>query len=286
MTFLHAMLLSLLQGATEFLPVSSSGHLLIARELFGVEEGDNVVFTVLVHFGTLLAIALVFWPELRNLVGYACFGGLRLSAREGLRAAWLRDSHGRMIVAIILATIPTALIGLGAKDFFEGLYEDPERVHWAGYALCATALLLAVTRWCARGEAAADDLSVTATTFPLWIAVAIGIVQGMAIVPGISRSGSTIAAALILGLSRRQAGEFSFLIAVPAVTGAVVLELPKMLDGAAGLSLSVGLMALVVSAASGWFFLKVLLRFVRGGQFAYFAIYCMAVGIWVVVRFS
>jgi len=282
MTSLQALLLSLLQGATEFLPVSSSAHLVLAQRLFHL-KGNNLAFDVLVHVGTMLSILLVFRTRLLDLVAFALAEGWRMTAREGVKKAWTVDPRGRMIVAILLATIPTGAIALVAKDFFEGLFMAPDKIGWA---LCITGMLLAST--VLRRPHPDDRPGRPATAedppFPLWAAFAIGIMQGIAVAPGISRSGSTIAVALLLGLRRKQAWEFSFLISIPAILGALILETKDLTTGAS-VSLPTGILSLVTACVVGWVCLKVLQRVVRGGQFPFFSLYCFAVGIWAILWF-
>jgi len=283
MTPFQAFLLSVLQGATEFLPVSSSGHLVIAEALLEKDATPlkgELLFYVLAHVGTLLSIVFVFRQQLLRLIRYVFVEAWDFPARGGPKGTWLEDSRGRLILAILLATAPTCVIGVLGKQRFEALFGSP---HSVGWALCITAALLAATLFVKprRGE----DPESGNVSFPLWKAVLVGVMQGFAITPGISRSGSTIAVALLLGLDRRTAGEFSFLIAVPAIMGAVVLESLKFSATDTALSLPAGILAVAVSAVAGYVFLRLLLRFVRGGQFGYFAIYCLAVGIWAICWF-
>ncbi len=287
MSALDAIWLSLVQGATEFLPVSSSGHLVLARQMLGNGVGridDNVLFAIVVHVGTLLAVVAVYRHQLTELLRYACVDGWRETRRQGARAAWLIDPTGRAIVATALATVPTAELGLWGRNYFESLFNAPHRVGWA---LLATGLLLALT-WRHRrpqNGAPAPAGAPAYAPFPLWIALAVGIAQGMAITPGISRSGATISIALLLGLDRKTAGDFSFLIFIPAMCGAFLVRFlefdPASLTTDPGLA-GVLALALVVSAVSGWLCLNLLLRFVRGGQFCYFAVYCFIIGGWAI----
>ncbi len=210
MDFLSAIILSLIQGATEFLPVSSSGHLALAGHFFDVNPESNVPFAVLVHLGTLLAIVYVFKTDILRLIGFVLRDGWKKPDEASLMSNWTRDARGRMAVCVILATIPTAIIGLFFRDFFEGLYDKPLTV---GCALLVTAALLGSTFL----KRANDEDETEGLNFPFCMAIIIGCVQAGAIVPGISRSGSTIAIAILLGLNRRLAGEFSFLIAIPAI---------------------------------------------------------------------
>jgi len=283
MTPFQAFLLSILQGATEFLPISSSAHLVFAQELLrdkAVLSNGEMLFDVLVHVGTLLSIVFLFRAHLIQLIRYAFVEAWDFSGRGGLKGAWLEDGRGRLIVAIFLANVPTGLIGVLGKDYLEGLFKNPQHVGWE---LCVNGLLLAVTLFIKPRLGEAQETK--RFSFPFWKAFLVGVMQGVAIIPGISRSGATIVMALLLGLDRRTAGEFSFLIVIPAILGAVLLQSLEFTADSAVLSLPAAIIAVVVSAAAGYVFLRLLLRFVRGGQFGYFSIYCLAVGIWAICWF-
>ncbi len=246
----EAALLGLVQGLTEFFPVSSSGHLVMAEAFLGrVEEG--VLFEVSVHVGTLVAI-LAFYR--RRILGLLA----GLARREA--AAW-RDAG-----LLALATLPAALVGLLAKDFIESLFGAPRVV---GYALLVTGgLLLTIRHTLPRAHASAPTP---------WQALAIGCAQALAITPGISRSGATVAVALALGVAPLAATEFSFLMAVAAISGAAVLALP---DAAAADSATLvacaigGLTAAVAGLGALWAFVRLL----ESRRFHAFAYYCLAAG--------
>jgi len=244
--------LGLLQGITEFLPVSSSGHLVLAQALWGLGEPD-LLFDVVVHVGTLLAVAVVFRSELWSL----------------WRGLMGRDPAGRRLLGlVILGSIPTAMIGLAAKDWFESLFASPAAV---GLALLATGGLLMVTRWAPAGRRGLEQMG--------WgRAVLVGLAQGLAITPGLSRSGTTIAVGLLLGLERRLAARFSFVLSVPAIVGALVLELA---DLPAGREVALGPLVAggVVAAVSGYLALRLLLSLVQHGRLHWFAWYCWALGL-------
>lgn len=277
MDLFHAFLLSLLQGATEFLPVSSSGHEVLARALLEGEANkeDPILFVLLVHIGTLIAITCVFRNRLIELIRYALRDAWQPTAGESLFTKWQKDNQSRLIMAILVATVPTGIIGLLGKDAVESLFSRPDL---SGFALCVTALLLFSTRFRPQ-ESQEEPPFIT-----YWQAFLVGVAQGFALVPGISRSGSTIAVALLLGMGRRQAGEFSFLIAIPATLAALALK-ARDFEASDDISWFIGFVSLVVSAVSGYFFLKLLLRFVRGGQFIHFGWYCLAVGIGAILYF-
>jgi len=257
--WLQAVLLGLVQGLTEFLPVSSSGHLVLAQALLGESfsfADAPLVFDLVLHLGTLVPVAIYYRRDLRGL--FAALG----SGPSG-------DQARRLILFLLLATIPTGLMGVLLKDSFEEAFHAPRAVFMA---LGLTGLLLASTRW-----APARDRSLS----PI-LAVALGVAQGLAITPGVSRSGTTIAVALWLGLDRGTAARFSFLMAIPAILGAMLLTAKDVagVDGGRWMLLVLGF---VVAATSGYFALAWLVRLVRGGRFWLFAAYLVPLsllGLW------
>jgi undecaprenyl-diphosphatase len=216
--WLQAVLLGLVQGLTEFLPVSSSGHLVLAQKWLGddfLAASDPVFFDLVLHMGTLVPIFWFYRVELRGILG-SPFAGPRLSEAGGL-GAWLRGNESRWLAAmVVVGSVPTAAIGLGFQDVFEDLFSTVGPVC---IALMVTGALLIATRFAAQRDQA---LALT-----LIGALLIGTIQGIAIIPGISRSGSTIALALFLGLDRGLAARFSFLLSVPAILGAMLLVLAR-----------------------------------------------------------
>jgi undecaprenyl-diphosphatase len=284
MSILQGILLSLLQGATEFLPISSDGHLLLAEKLWpgSLNQADNLAFVVLVHVATLVPICFVFRRRLAELIAFCFRDGWRRGESGGIAARWFSDPRGRMVLAVVIGTLPTGIMGIVAKDYLEGL-RSPATL---GYQFVFTAFLLALTALRSRANSLetgkADDL----VAFPLWMALVVGIAQGVAILPAVSRSGATIAVAILLGMNRRTAGEFSFLLVIPAILGAMLLELKDFDPATTALPLATGVVSFVVAAVSGYVFLRLLLRFIRGGQFSWFSIYCLAVGIWAIVHFN
>ncbi|MDP8256561.1 MAG: undecaprenyl-diphosphate phosphatase [Candidatus Alcyoniella australis] len=253
---LKSIVLGIVQGLTEFLPVSSSGHLVIGQRLLGLEP--DLLFDVLVHFGTLLAVLVVFRRDIYQII----IDSLRFIRRP--RGALTNGS--RMALMIVIASVPTALIGLAFKDWFESLFQRPALV---SITLALTGVLLLATRWSAHPS---RDLS----RMTIWIALLIGTAQALAIIPGISRSGATIAAGLFLGLERELAGRFAFLIAIPAILGAVALQGSSIdltgLDTSYVLALFLGVAA---SFISGLIALYALIGIVRRGKLYLFAAYCL-----------
>ncbi len=261
MGFLEAIILGIVQGLTEFLPVSSSGHLTIAQYFMKFKE-HNLLFDIVVHVGTLFAVLWVFRDSLGVYVKSALGGHLwkKEAEGQGWLEHWQRDQGLREIFWIGVATFPTAVIGLSAKKYFEQAFSSPITVTWM---FVVTGGLLLMTRFLREGERTCDGLG--------WMpALIIGIAQGMAITPGISRSGTTIAFALIVGMRRDEAGRFSFLLAIPAIAGAALLELRKLQSLEGLLPLLVGG---IVAGVTGLFALVWLLRIVRQGKLYWFTPY-------------
>jgi len=263
-------LLGILQGATEFLPVSSSGHLLAAETLLSIER-PGLVLEVSLHFGTLVVIVLMFRRELVRLVADFSRGAWLLVRGNRQQIAQRAPLFG-MALAIIIGTVPAALVGVLAHDAIGRIFEGNLRL--AGVCLVVTGAVLLASRLAPRGEA--KDVSPGK-------GFGIGCAQAVALLPGISRSGATIVAGYFCGLERSAAARFSFLLAVPAMLGAMVLETAGAL-GAAGeatvrrsdvLPLLCGML---VAALVGWACLALLLKVVQSGKLHWFSAYCLPVG--------
>lgn len=253
MTVWESLILGIVQGATEFLPVSSSGHLVIAQELLAVRI-DGVAFEVAVHVATLVSILMVYRTRVVDLVR-----GMVAGEREAFEYAGL----------IVVATIPAGLLGVFAKDSIEALFDNP---YAPGVALLVTGVVL----WSSRAA-----LERGTADRPTWVAaLAIGVAQAFALVPGISRSGSTVVAAMWLGLEAREAAAFSFLMAVPAIAGAAVLQLPDLVGaGPVGLSPAVLLIGSVAAAVTGVLAIRTFVAMLARRSFHFFAPYCWIVGV-------
>lgn len=266
MEMIRAIFLGVIQGLTEFFPVSSSGHLVIFQQMFGLEEPE-ILFDVCVHVGTLVAVLVYFRNDIRRMI-LAVWRGLVSVATRGQQGEKPGDDADfRLAMMIIVGSVPTAVIGLGFHRIAEILFSSSSTV---GIALLVTAGLLMGTR-------AKDAAAVPSGGLTWGRALLIGVVQGVAIIPGISRSGATIATALYLGVDRDLAGRFSFLLSIPAILGALLLSLVTETAG----TLSIGMIAAGVLAAAGvgYFALSVLMPMVRRGRIFYFAPYCAVVGI-------
>ena len=267
MDVLTAAILGLVQALTEFLPVSSSGHLVLAQHLLGVESETGLsadAVAVAVHFGTLLSVVLVFRDDVRALVKTSVTAGLQ---PRSWRTRWAQDPTFRLASAIIIGCIPAGIIGLAFKDQIEGAFES---VTVVSVALLVTGVVLLCLLRAPTGD---KRVSLTSGLF-------IGIVQAIAIIPGISRSGSTIAAALFMGLEREHAAKYSFLLSLPVIAGATGIKTIELLDQSLSqdMWLALGTSAFVAFTA-GIFALKFLMSTVKSGSFAYFGWYCLLVGI-------
>ncbi len=252
MTAWEAVVLGIVQGATEFLPVSSSGHLVVAQALLGLRL-PGVAFEVAVHLATLVSIAVVYRERIAALVA-----GVLRRTPDHLREAGL----------LIVATIPAALIGVGFGDGIEALFDAPEV---AGVCFLVTAGLL----WSTRRALAKDPEGKVDT---VRLALLIGAAQAFAILPGISRSGTTVVVALWLGVAGREAAAFSFLMAIPAIAGAAVLQLPE-LSGGAGVGSTALLLGGVAAALSGIVAIASFLALLRRQRFHLFSLYLVPLGI-------
>ena len=248
--------LGALQGVTEFLPVSSSGHIAIGAMLFGIRDAP-LSLSIVLHAGTLLATLFLFRKDVARLL---------LDFAQGLAAprAWLASESGKIGAGVLVASVPTAILGLLLKDSVESWQSVPWIV---GLCLLVSAGMVWTTR---LGGGRASTLGVGA-------ALVVGVAQGIAVLPGISRSGTTIAVAMLLGMRGEAAFRFSFLLSLPAVLGAVVLELGE--PGAlAAIDLSVWLGGLVATLV-GVLSLVVLKKLVTQGRFWAFALYLVPVGL-------
>lgn len=266
MTFVEALVLGLVQGLTEFLPVSSSGHLEIGKWLLGAEEAD-LGFSIWVHAATALSTLTVFRAEVLRLIRGAAGG----------------ESESRQMVGLLLlSAIPAGIVGLAFKDEFEAAFNGrPDRV---GLALLGTAVLLAATDFWVRRRpvASAERWSELAWGRRVRQVVAIGCAQAFAILPGISRSGSTIAASLWVGVPRAEAARFSFLMALIPIGGATLLEVKDLLEVSEPLTSAshpgAYAMGAVAAYLSGLVACTWMVRLVSNARLIGFAAYCAILG--------
>lgn len=267
MTLLQAIVLGLVQGLTEFLPVSSSGHLVLVQEWMGVED-RGVTFEILVHFGTLLSVVIYFWKRLWRML---------LSILPPFREEF--SGERRTIFYLFLASIPAGVaVVTPLKDVFEGAYDRPTVV---ALLLLVTGSLLFLPRLLARcsggrgNEEGGHGEGKEMTAGP---ALAMGVGQAFAILPGISRSGSSIVSGLLAGVKPSAAAEFSFLMAIPAIAAAAVLELRDLGELETEL-LHRYLVGGAVAFLSGLAAIYTVLASIRRGRFEFFGIYCLIAGV-------
>ena len=257
-----------MQGLTEFLPISSSGHLVILQVLFGQKE-PQLLFDTMLHVGTLVAIGVVFRKDINDLIRAM----YPTTSREG-------DARsGRwMLVDIFVATIPTGLIGVVISMYFMRLFAS---ITATGVGLIFTGLILMSTKW--KGNTSSEAGEGDPGRIGIGRALLIGTAQGLAVLPGVSRSCATIAVALLLGVERELAARFSFLMAIPAVMGAVVVGLKDYAPSGNGLHAGTGVAAMlsgaVIAAVVGILAVKLLLYFVKRGKLSVFAYYCWVLGL-------
>ncbi len=282
MSYFLAVFMGIVQGITEFLPISSSGHLAILRNLFNINV-DNIIFEVLLHFGTLVAIIIAFYKDVGKLIVEA-FGILidlirkiiALLTRKGNPVKVIHSSYRRFVMLIIVASIPTAFIGLIGKDLVVKAYNT---ILIPGILLLLTGYLLQVTHKLKPGK---KNMS-TASYKNAFI---IGTFQGFSILPGLSRSGSTIAGGLLNGLSKEFAVKFSFLMSLPAVLGATILELKDIPSGQLSTIVSGPyIVGTIVSAVVGYICIKSLIAIIKRNKLHYFTYYCYIVGILAIVAY-
>lgn len=276
-----AIILGIIQGAAEFLPISSSGHLVIVKEVLGVDLGNGgVFFDVMLHLGTLLAIFIAFWRDIKRLIvegvhividvfyNLGTFFRKRFGSSCSYRKV-VRSSYRKLVVLILVSTIPTGVIGILLSDIIEmanGIVLIP------GICLLITAMFLVIADFADEGEKRPKETGYSN-------AFAVGMAQGLATMPGISRSGTTITACILCGFEKRFAVKYSFIMSIPAVLGAVVLELKDF--GSLRLSnqdITSCIIATVVAAIVGYLSICFMMRLVRGKKYKYFAIYCALIG--------
>jgi len=271
MTPLQALWLGIVQGLTEFLPVSSSGHLVLGKKILGVASEMPVTFEVVVHLGTLLATLIVFWRPVWEILSF-----LGRAATGKVKGSLWADPPCRLLVLLVLANIPAGVVGVLFNDFLESLFSNALLV---AVALCVTGTALLATRWSRVRREGMENVSVGQ-------GLIVGVAQAIAITPGISRSGATIATGLLCGMDREAAARFSFLLSMPAIAGAAVLKARDIEAAGAQIGWAPLLVGFVASFAVGLIALTILLAFVRRGRLHWFGYYCWLVGLAALTAFS
>lgn len=257
MTLIQSIFLGILQGITEFLPISSSGHLVLAQKFFNFQT-PPILFDALIHLGTTIAVIIYFWKDLLNIL-------LNLKNKE----------NQKLILFIIIGTIPVVIVGLLLQDSIERIFNS---FFMVGISFLITAAILSATIFVKNPSKNIEKMNWRDALF-------IGFFQAVAILPGVSRSGSTISSAIFRKIDRQAAFKFSFFIAIPAVLGAVILQIVDLKNQQNGNDSLICFVGVVAAIFSGLLALKFLNKVLLGKKFYLFAIYCAILGIVVLLFF-
>lgn len=282
MSFWDAIFMGIIQGLTEFLPVSSSGHLALFKILFDVQTDTGMLFDILLHLGTLIAVFAVFYKDIFRMVregfaiigdffrNVAIFAGNVFQKRDEPYYRLIDNSYRKFVMLVIVSTIPTGIIGYVAADVVEAA---SEMLLVTGSCLIFTSLLLFVSDRIEDGMKTPKNVTYSNAFF-------IGICQGFATLPGLSRSGTTIAACLLSKFNRKFAVKYSFIMSIPAILGAVVLKLTDLSELSATPSdISCYLAGVLCAAVVGYICIRTMLVVVKRKKFTIFAIYCLIIGL-------
>lgn len=283
MTLLQSILMGIIQGATEFLPVSSSGHLAIFKNIFGVETDTGILFDVLLHLGTLVAIFVAYWKDIKKLIVEGCmiigdcfvnlsyFIKNKINKDNALQYRKIvRTAYRKFVMLIIVSTLITMVIALPFDKFIS---HAGDTLIIPGICLCVTSVILYFADRIPVGKKSAAKATYRNAVF-------VGLAQAVATLPGISRSGSTITAGLACGYSRKFTVKYSFIMSIPAVLGAVILEIPDMFKTSfTGTEVVNYIVGMVVAGIVGYACIKFMLFTVKKKNFKGFSIYCLIAGI-------
>lgn len=253
MKILESIILGLVQGLTEFLPVSSSGHLILFKKLFGIDqEHFGLTYDIALHFATLIAVFIVFWPDI---------------------VAILKKPFQKLTGLLIIATIPAALVGVFFDDYIEEISQSGGLL---GIAFIITALLLYFSQKAKKRAKTVDLMSYSD-------AAVIGLAQGIAVLPGISRSGSTTSAGLILGMEKESSMRFAFLMSIPVILGSAVLGVKDIISEPAAIEWGPVIAGMISAGVSGYFAVKFMLNFFKKRSLNIFAIYVGILGVLIII---
>ena len=286
MNVLKSILLGLVQGATEFLPVSSSGHLAIFKKLFGINFDSGIYFDVMLHFGTLIALIIVFHEDIWHMIQeffqmiaivFANFLVFIKRKRGNTRYTYFKvgnSNYKKLVLMVLVSTIPTGIIGIVGNDLMD---RAGDALWLVGLCLMGTGALLFMADRHSDNTMKIKDANYSDAFF-------VGIAQGVATLPGLSRSGTTISVGMRLGFNKNLAVKYSFLMSVPAVLGAVVVKLKNLKGEAFGSSNLPGyILGTVAACVSGYFALRYLLKLVKNRNYRGFTIYCLAMGVFAII---
>ena len=259
MSWLEALILGIVQGLTEFLPVSSSGHLEIGQALLGTSGEDNLTFAIIVHTATVLSTLVVLWREVAQLV-------------QGTFTTWQWNKEKDYVAKILVSMIPVFVVGIFFKDQVEAFFGNGLLL--VGICLLVTAFLLALSEWLQKKRQKAGHEVTYKDAF------IIGIAQACAVLPGLSRSGSTIATGLLCGVKKESVAQFSFLMVLIPILGEAFLDLINLLQGeiTSELGMFPAIVGFVAAFVTGCFACRFMIEIVRRQRLIYFAIYCAIVG--------
>lgn len=250
MQILEAIILGFVQGLTEFLPVSSSGHLVLFQNLFGIHEATQA-FTILLHVATLIAVFIYYWKDIWALICHP---------------------FQRTTLLLIAGTIPTVIIALLFNDTFESIFGAGKFI---GFNFILTGLILLYADTRKNGKKKIRNMSV-------FDSLVVGTLQGLAILPAVSRSGMTISASLARGMDRENAARYSFLLSIPAILGGMVLTIKDMITGEVVLSEAIGTIPMIIgfitAAISGYFAIRFMVNIIKNGKLKWFSVYVFILG--------
>jgi undecaprenyl-diphosphatase len=257
MSYYQAIFLAIVQGITEFLPVSSSGHLVIFQKIFGFKE-PPIAFDALVHFGTLFSVLIFFRKDIKKIIK-GLFKEIRIKKKG-------ESTH--LMILLIIGSLPAVLFGFLLKEKIESIFNS---ISLLSVSFLITALILFLTGLVKEKEKEIKKTKISDSIF-------IGLFQALAILPGVSRSGSTISGGLFRGIKKEDAFNFSFFLGIIAIFGATILQLPKITNFTS-LEATTGIIGFLLSAIFGFLAIKILKPIVIKGKFYYFGIYCLVLGI-------
>jgi len=268
LSIFEALILGLVQGLSEFLPISSSGHLALLEHFFGIEGESVLTFAVLLHVGTLASVFAVYWKDVLGLIYELCMVVKDLFTGRGLRAN--ANPTRKLGFLLIVATVPTALMGVLMGDLFSSMYQSLTAI---GIGFLVTGTILLIAERSGQNRKGVKDMKYRSAVF-------VGVCQGVAICPGISRSGATLFGSLICGLDRLSAVKFAFLLSIPSIMGSAALEAPKAFKEGMGMAMALPVaVGVAVAAIAGFVAIKAMIKVVSSKKLVGFSIYTWVLGV-------
>ena len=274
MDILQAIIIGIVQGLTEFLPISSSAHLVFVPHLIGTES--SLAFDTILHIGTLIAVVVYFWKDLVQMIKAFFFSLLDLT-RGNFRSQLRDDQFKKLAWMVIIGSIPAGLAGILLEDFFEGLFNN---IPVVGFFLLITGILLYASEMVSRKVSHKNNLK----EMSIKNSLVIGVAQACSIAPGISRSGATISTGLFLGLERELAARFSFLLSIPAILGAALVQI-KDISSLFDISTGAVIAGFIAAIITGYLAIKIVLKLITERNLLIFAYYCWIVGLLAIILY-